>query len=269
MGGLLHCPSRRWQSAPTSGHVPWSPKGEGGMPSWLASHAGCGGRASATRSRIWPPLPVLRPIPEAPRFPCPALHPRAHGSIPPGRAVGPAPRTSWQHRHRAGASGHRDALVPIHVPASPGTKPCSSRQEKLGKSGHKAALCWALLSEEAQWLIPGWPKKGPTAGTPWLAPQQYAPSPPCVSRVPVAAEAGAFAFWDGAFPRGEVGGGEEGTRRAGEPGSPSRSGLLGRLGWLGGAAGPGWLLGSPEPPARPDGSSPGPMAPIAGSWREG
>lgn len=55
---------------------------------------------------------------------------------------------------------------------------------------------------------------------------------------------------------------EEGRERRAEPQpwesqSRSRSSLPGRSGWFGGAAGLGWLLGGPNPPARPHCSSPG------------
>lgn len=215
---MLCCLNRCWQSAPMSGHIPWPPKGERGMPSWLASHARCGGWVSAVGSRIWPPLLVLHPISAGTTVPVPITASPCPWVRAAGEGCGPSSGTSWRHSRRAGTNGHRDTLVPVCVPASPGTKPGSTRQGKLRKSGHKVALSRALCLKGRNGLFPGGQKKAPQlaphgwhpmAGTP-RAPQQCAPSQPQVRRIRGAAEAGPFAFWDGAFPGGEVGGGEGG-----------------------------------------------------------
>lgn len=72
----------------------------------------------------------------------------------------PSTGASWQQSRQAGADGCWDTLMPIHALASPRTKPCSSRQGKLGKSGHKVALCWALCLKGSflggQKVLQGW-----------------------------------------------------------------------------------------------------------------
>lgn len=266
IGGFLHCPNRCWQSAPTapiSGLIPWPPKGKRGIPGWRVSHARCGGRASTTGSGIW--LQVLHPNPVGNRGS------RAQHRIPvptgPSRWGG-LQAQHWRHIMAAQpSSGRRRALGHACARTCPGFSRDKAVLQQAGKTQQaraQSSFVPGSLSEGVQWLFPGWPKKYPMAGTPRAARPLPAPGKEdaCCCR----GWSLCFLGWHPSWERGWWQGRREGTRQAGKPGSPSRSGLLGRLGWFGGAAGPGWLLGGPEPPAQPGDGSQGLTAPTAGSW---
>lgn len=116
---------------------------------------------------------------------------RAHHCIP--MPLGPC---CWgglraQQRHIMAAqpsSGHQRASGHTRAGMCPGL----SRDKAWLHQAGKTPQVWAQsgfvpgsLSEGAQWLIPRWPKKGPTASTPRLAPHGWHPtSTPAVCPLP-------------------------------------------------------------------------------------
>lgn len=231
--------------SPTSGHIP---RAGGGCPGRSPFRAQEQGLAASTAAA-----------------PCPVLGPSTFV----GRELGAgrAPSSGRTVAARPSSGRRRDA-EPCSCPYMSRDKAVLQQAGKTRKSGHKAALCPALCLKGAM-ALPRVARKRRAAGPVPLGTGTPHGHPSSITHSRVGREGARgmlrrslrFLGWGPSLGRGLRRGGRDllSTRRPQpwEPRSPSRSGLPGRSGWFGGAAGLGWLPGGPDPPAWPHCGSPG------------